>query len=325
MSVKIIFLITVFLLLICQTVNAADINVTVQVIVPIGNSSDFVNISTNQTTILNASGSNTTLELTTSENASGTIDILLTSIPIDIPSLGVPSLNKYLKIDADEQITNNLDYVLIKLFYSDDEISASGLEEGSLNLFWWNQTTSSWEKLASSMDWVYDAGVDTVNNYVWANVTHFSDYGVGGRSIPQFLFLQRDMPDLVKTNEKFETVLHLENHADFELNNISIKEKIPSGYLIKIKPQFLPEPVFVGAESDYTEIHWKIDRLSGHSNFTIKYTIFAPKSGENYTFKADTYGFDNLNNKYATYNTTTQQVVSSPIWKSILNFFGFFE
>lgn len=325
MSVRIIFLITVFLLLICQTGNSADINVTVQVIVPIGTSSDFVNISTNQTTIVNASDSNTTLELTASENASGTIDTLLTSIPVDIPSLGVPSLDKYLKIDADEQITENLDYVLIKLFYSDDELSASGLEEGSLNLYWWNQTTSSWEKLDTSMDWIYGTGVDTVDNYVWANLTHFSVYGAGGNSVPPLLSIKREYSSLVRSNEKFETTLYLENHADFELFNIEVREKIPSGYQIRGNQRIIPEPVFVEEENDYTIIHWKIDRLSGHKNFTMKYTIFAPKPSDNYTLKADTFGFDKFNDKYAAYNETTQRVLSPPTWIRILRFLGLFK
>ena len=45
----------------------------------------------------------------------------------------------------------------------------------------YNESSGSWVKLVTnSPSWVYGSGVDTANNYVWANVSHFSDYAVGG-------------------------------------------------------------------------------------------------------------------------------------------------
>ena len=45
----------------------------------------------------------------------------------------------------------------------------------------YNESSGSWVKLVTnSPSWVYGSGVDTANNYVWANISHFSDYAVGG-------------------------------------------------------------------------------------------------------------------------------------------------
>jgi len=172
------------------------------------------------------------------------------------------------------------------------------------------------------MDWVYGAGVDTIENYVWANVTHFSDYSVGGLRMPPSIELKRDMPLTIKTNQKFDTELNLRNIADFQLFNILIKEKIPAGYrLIEVK-KISPRPAYIREEEGYTVIYWSVDRLSSGKSKSLSYSLSAPQSSGNYTFGAEVFGFDALNNKYAASNTTMQRVKKPPLWKNILEFLG---
>lgn len=323
---KIFLLITAFLMLASPVSASANININVEVVVPIGNyTNPALNLPANQTTLINVSGSNTTLELASSQNTSGSIRVIMTSTPLDIPSLNVSALNKYLRIEASESITDNLSYVIIKLYYTDEEVSASGIEEGSLGFYWWNQTTSAWEKLSPAMDWVNGAGVDTMENYVWANVTHFSDYSVGGLRMPPSIELMRDMPLTVKTNQKFNPTLLLRNLADFELLNISIKEKIPVGYHLRNGDKISPVPMYIRNESGSTVIYWKIDRLVDHTNLSLNYPLSAPDSAGNYNFRAEAFGFDAFNNKYAAANATKQEVKKPPFWKSLLEFFGISE
>jgi hypothetical protein len=69
-----------------------------------------------------------------------------------------------------------LSSAIIKVYYTDAEVS--GLDESTLRLYYYNETSGSWQ--------VYDSpngGVNTTGNYVWANTTHFSDWGIFG-SIP---------------------------------------------------------------------------------------------------------------------------------------------
>lgn len=64
---------------------------------------------------------------------------------------------------------------ILKFYYTDEELAASGLTEDTLRLEYYNETSSTWFK--------YDApigGVNTSANYVWANITHFSTFGIFG-------------------------------------------------------------------------------------------------------------------------------------------------
>jgi hypothetical protein len=76
----------------------------------------------------------------------------------------------------------NVTWVLIKLYYTDAEIT--GIDESTLQMSWYNETSGDWIILsAGNPDWVYDTGVNAAENYVWANMTHFSMYGINGSSI----------------------------------------------------------------------------------------------------------------------------------------------
>ncbi|MCZ7383109.1 MAG: hypothetical protein O8C64_16250 [Candidatus Methanoperedens sp.] len=320
---KSLFIATAIFLVFASPAIAADINISVEVVVPIGNyTNSSVNLSANQKTFINASEAGTTIELASSQNTSGAINLILTSTPLDIQLLSVPSLDKYLRIESSGSIKNNLTYVLIRLYYTDEEVNASGIEEGSLGFYWWNQNSSAWEKLSTSMKWVNSAGVDTIENYVWANVTHFSDYSVGGIRMPPSIKLIRNMPVMVRANLKFEMEQDLRNLADFAIYNISIKEKIPHGYNLRDSEKMSPRPTYIGEENGFTVIYWQVDRLPAHKSRSLTYSLFAPKSAGNYTFMADVFGFDAFNNKYAASNVTKQEVKKPPLWKSLLDFFG---
>jgi LPXTG-motif cell wall-anchored protein len=56
-------------------------------------------------------------------------------------------------------------------------------------MIWYNETSGLWEKMSTDMDWVTELGVNTDNDviggreyegYMWANVSHFSTYGLSG-------------------------------------------------------------------------------------------------------------------------------------------------
>ncbi len=66
-------------------------------------------------------------------------------------------------IDVKLNDSSNLDYIFLKVYYTDSEIS--GLNESSLKLYWWNG--SEWIQCS-------DTGVNETGNYVWANITSTS-------------------------------------------------------------------------------------------------------------------------------------------------------
>ncbi|MBU4266647.1 MAG: hypothetical protein L6243_05295, partial [Candidatus Altiarchaeales archaeon] len=98
-------------------------------------------------------------------------------------TLSVPGLNKFVKIEVSEELQNVLSSVMIKIHYTDEEVMEAGLDESSLAIYRYDEDLDEWMELNEEMDWVFSAGVNTVENYIWANVSHFSDYTVGGETI----------------------------------------------------------------------------------------------------------------------------------------------
>ncbi len=79
-------------------------------------------------------------------------------------------------IDASiDPVPSDLDWWILKIYYTDEDLAASGLSESSLQLQFYNATSGTWYVEPNQ-------GVDAVNNYVWANLSHFSVYGLYGSS-----------------------------------------------------------------------------------------------------------------------------------------------
>lgn len=85
-------------------------------------------------------------------------------------------LGKYFVIEAEKYVLDALeDNAEIRVFYTDEDVKAKGIEETSLRLYYWNGT--SWEL-------PFMSGVNTAQNYVWARTKHFSTWGVFGSDSP---------------------------------------------------------------------------------------------------------------------------------------------
>jgi PGF-pre-PGF domain-containing protein len=135
-------------------------------------------------TFINALGTNITLELFTNDSITGSINVTRSIVNIT-DDLEVPGPGIYIRINASTNFSDNdylnLSWALIKVNYTADDISNNKLVESSLRLYWYNESSSNWIKLeTNSPTWVYGSGVNTANNYIWANISQFSDYAVGG-------------------------------------------------------------------------------------------------------------------------------------------------
>jgi hypothetical protein len=148
---------------------------------PVKSHNQTANIPANQGATVDASVADTILSILTDSNVSGLITIdKYTSNPTTNTSIfGVKGLNKFIGIEADSSIDDALTSVTINVSYTDAEVSAAGLDENTLRLYFFNSSSNGWV--------VFDppnGDVDTVNNYVWANTTHFSIWGIFGNEAP---------------------------------------------------------------------------------------------------------------------------------------------
>jgi SAM-dependent methyltransferase len=148
---------------------------------PTGSYSDSsLSTDANNQILIDAPATGASLQIQTSQSITGaSINITSYNSTLVNASIGIPSLNKYIEIEASQEIKNNLEWVIIKVYYTDSEVSATGIDESTLRLYYYNDTTSTWTAYNPP-----NGGVDTSNNYVWANTTHLSLWGVFGNSIP---------------------------------------------------------------------------------------------------------------------------------------------
>ena len=86
------------------------------------------------------------------------------------PSL--TALNKYLDIEANNSLKNSINSVKIRVYYTDEEINDNGIDEDSLKIHYFNETSNQWEELNST--------VNLTGNYVEATIGHLSTFGVFG-------------------------------------------------------------------------------------------------------------------------------------------------
>jgi len=113
------------------------------------------------------------LELVIESDSNGTIEVIKTATNPK-SGLSIPELGVFLNIKSD----NVQNFTIIKVSYADKDVNDLGIEESTLRLHYFNETSQVWEK--------YDGlkgGVDTANNYIWAKTNHFSLWGVFGNTI----------------------------------------------------------------------------------------------------------------------------------------------
>ncbi len=93
------------------------------------------------------------------------------------------ALGRYIEVDLP---TTDIEWMIIKISYNDSEITENNLSEESLRLIWYDEdpasaTYETWVELRNGEpEWVHGVGVDLVENYAWANVSHTSVYGLTG-------------------------------------------------------------------------------------------------------------------------------------------------
>ncbi len=152
--------------------------------------------SSNYNTLSNNTASNNNYDFYSGEGShSNTVeDLTIASYPttisfiydqgIKIKGVTTPELNPAGKVNISKFVnaTNVTadSWIFLNVSYRDADVS--GVDEDSLLLYRWNETASAWE-LANETG--KPNGVNTTGNYVYANVTSFSQIAPFGNPTPQ--------------------------------------------------------------------------------------------------------------------------------------------
>lgn len=150
-------------------------------------SNSSVHVLPNALVLINATESatgqdapNVILKLASNTDVSGSV--LIVKYETKPHDVGVSStfsaLNRYIDIVIDSSISNSLNHSIIEMYYSDSEITNANIQENTLRLSKWNGT--GWVIVDSPI-----GGVDIADNFVWANTSTFSTWGIFGISNPE--------------------------------------------------------------------------------------------------------------------------------------------
>ncbi|MBN1456185.1 MAG: hypothetical protein JW945_08065, partial [Methanomicrobia archaeon] len=115
----------------------------------------------------------------------------------------VRALGRYLEIElhatVQNETVNNLTAATVMMYYTAAELDRTGdgdaddeedLDESTLKMYWYNEPQGRWTELSTNLPWVLGVGVNTTDlelygndyeGYVWAEVYHFSTYGLAGQ------------------------------------------------------------------------------------------------------------------------------------------------
>jgi len=128
--------------------------------------------------LININSNDIALNIFTNFSVSGVSAAIVhydTTPPEVEDATGMISLNKYVDILVSPEISGNLSYALVKFYYTDEEISDPGLNESTLRVFHYD---NGWVPFDYP-----NGGVNETENFVWANITHFSIFGIYGNTL----------------------------------------------------------------------------------------------------------------------------------------------
>ncbi|UCC92922.1 MAG: PKD domain-containing protein [Thermoplasmata archaeon] len=136
---------------------------------------------------------------------------------------GDEPLGKYVSVEVSESIQTNLTDMVtssnIKLYYTVEELDMTGdgdaddpedINEETLSLYRYDEEEMEWVKVREDLSWVTATGVNTTDvelygtqyaGYVWAEISHFSHFGAGGRP-------NTFLPTLANAGEDIDGLTH---------------------------------------------------------------------------------------------------------------------
>jgi len=143
-----------------------------------------INTTAGQPTNVSVSDSNLSISIVTSSDVTGAVITVISyySNPTEA-TLGVAGLGRYVSIDPSASLSSSLSSLYLAMSYTDAELTALNINnESQLSFYYYNSTLDTWQAVNTNLPWVINNSVDTTNNIVWANVSHFSIYTIGGAS-----------------------------------------------------------------------------------------------------------------------------------------------
>ncbi|RLF81280.1 hypothetical protein DRN32_01310 [Thermococci archaeon] len=180
-----------------------------------------LNLTANETHELNV-GNQAQIIVAPAQNESIVMNVTVASAVenesarVKITGSGYEDL-KYVRVETNETVEYS--WVILNLTYSDEMLKRLGISENAVTLHYWNGT--EWIDLSKHVGetipdnspygniTVFGFGRDSVHNYVWANVSHLSEYALAVK-LPDLTVVDIT-PTTAYTNENTNVIVKIKN------------------------------------------------------------------------------------------------------------------
>jgi parallel beta-helix repeat protein len=139
--------------------------------------SDLVGVSGTEVEV-DAENSNVTLRINAGDDyVGGEVAFQKSAVPPDGTLNRSNNLGGYTSILVSENIDGSLQWVYIVMYYDQGVVDAKDINESSIRVEFYNETSGEWEEITPG-------GVNVDENYAFANSTHFTVFGLHGNIRP---------------------------------------------------------------------------------------------------------------------------------------------
>jgi parallel beta-helix repeat protein len=141
--------------------------------------SDLVGIKYSKNLEVYAENSNTSFDIRAKDDyCAGSMNVQKSTIPPHGVPESTSAIGAYVYANNSNNMRESTDWLVIKVFYEESELD--DLDESLLKLSYFNESADPqrWEEIPLS-------GVNTRENYVWGNISHYSIFAVSGAVTPK--------------------------------------------------------------------------------------------------------------------------------------------
>lgn len=131
------------------------------------------NIVGNMTIVYLSDAFDAYLDIVMKDNFGSELIFISKQIPNSTP-VGLTTF-KAINIAADPSILSYMSEAHLSMYFNETELSEKNITVSNIRMYYFNETSQNWEILAIQ-------GLDIINDYMWAKVSHFGIYGIFGNT-----------------------------------------------------------------------------------------------------------------------------------------------
>ncbi|MFH0861151.1 MAG: CehA/McbA family metallohydrolase [Candidatus Altiarchaeota archaeon] len=180
-------------------------------------------------------------------------------VEVQIQEVNDPGDTEY-SIDRFIEYTANTSFeeATIRINYSEEGLD---VDERTLRIHYWNETTDEWQQITRS-------GVNTDDDYVWADVNHFSIYTAIGEKMPE-LTVNLSGDNQTVPDKMLQIKTQIENTGDENASNFTIEyyDLYNNTNVSKIMETTINN--LTQQEHIILTLNWNDNRTGNHTIFTI--------------------------------------------------------